>query len=155
MSDFVVRNRFSKPMRVVISGNGETAVKQEFRIECDINEIVARAKRGIAPAWVAKGVPRYGDFSNVPSLAEAFEKVALARDAFMQLPSQLRWELGNDPRRIDELTAEQCVRFKLVKQPAEPDVTGSEGGTPSRAFEGQDEPSKPKGKTASKQSDQV
>ena len=149
------RNRFSEPMRVIIHGVSETAVKQEFEGECDINEIVARAKRGIAPAWLAKGAPRYGDFSSVPTLAEAFEKVSLAREAFMTLPSQLRWELGNDPRRIDELTAEQCVRFKLVKQPAEPAVTGSEGGTPSRASDGQDDPSKPKGKTASKQSDQV
>lgn len=163
MSSVKVRSRFTVRARSKVPTVGiSSRVKQEFAADCDVNRIVERARKGIAPTWINQRQPRFGDFSKTPSLAEAFEKVAIAQDAFMQLPSKLRAELGNDFRRIDELTPEQAVRFGLVKQAAEPPVTGSKGGTPLSS-EGRQEgdpeafnkPAKPaKFSSASKQSGQ-
>jgi len=99
--------------------------QQQFKDECDINRIVKNAARGIAPRFLARGTPQFGDFSNVPSIEEAYDTIERAQSAFMNLPAQLRLELDNDPANISKLTKEQATRYKLTKelppQPAAPD----------------------------------
>lgn len=127
----VVRNRFSRSRRVVrMAATAEHLLtQQQFKDECDMNRIVKNAERGIPPRRFARGEPHYGDFSNVPDLAQSFEIVQRAQEAFMTLPSGLRAELGNDYRRINELTVDQVDRYKLRKTlPKE-----GEGQTPSPA----------------------
>lgn len=89
--------------------------QQQFKDECDINRIVQNAMRGIPPRFMARGTPQYGDFSRVSTLTEAYQVIEQAEEAFMDLPAQLRLELGNDPRNINHLTEEQLRRYKLLK----------------------------------------
>lgn len=109
--------------------------QQQFRDECDINRIVKNATRGIAPRFQARGVPQYGDFSQVPDLMGAYELVQRAEAAFMNLPAELRLELDNDPANINQLTQEQVIRFKLGKEappsqlPPPAPGQGATGGT--------------------------
>lgn len=114
---------------------GTILTKQEHRDECDVNLIVKRAQKGIAPAWVNSVPPRFGDFSSIPTLEEAHDRIVEAQEAFMTLPAKLRLELGNDPKRIDELTVEQLDRHGLIVKRTE--------GTPSAAPESEVEPQKP------------
>lgn len=142
------RNRFSTE-RVPQPQSTPSRTKQEFKAECDINRIVERAKRGLAPAFNPRK-PFYGDFSNVPTLTEAFARIEEAQEAFMTLPAQLRRELGNDPRNISDLTVEQCERYGLMKEKA-PDA--GDGGTPpspGQGARGVADPSNPPAKPAKK-----
>lgn len=139
----VIRDRNSRKRVTVRMADAppEAATQQQWKKECDINEIVNRASRGIAPKFVNKGTPRYGDFSNVPSLEAAYDRIKSAEAAFMTLPSKLRLELGNDPRNIDQLTKEQLERFKLLKEPAEPTEPNSPSQRPpSSSSAGQAQP---------------
>lgn len=118
----IVRNRNHR-MRVVpevhlIDDNLLT--QQQFRDECDMNSIVARANRGIAPSRVNRGTPQYGDFSNVPDIAASYNIVKNAEAAFMKLPAQLRLELDNNPANVNQITKDQLQRYKLLKEDSTP-----------------------------------
>jgi hypothetical protein len=113
--------------------NKPILTQQQFKKECDLNEIVAKARRGIAPTFNPRAQPVYGDFTNVPDLCEAMNRVISAREAFMTLPSGLRAELDNDFTRIDSLTEDQIKRYKLGRdlsastpQPADPGFSGGQ-----------------------------
>lgn len=109
----------------------DSLTQQQFRDDCDINQIVARAQRGIPPRFTARGEPHFGDFSEVPDLVSAYDLVERANEAFMTLPAQLRLELGNDPLRINELTREQIERYELnEKLPATPLASGVPSSSP-------------------------
>lgn len=98
--------------------------QQQFRDECDINRIVKNAERGIPPRFLARGTPQFGDFSNTPSIEEAYDTIQRAHSAFMNLPSQLRLELDNDPANINRLTQDQAERYKLLRElPPQPAVS--------------------------------
>jgi len=100
------------------------ATQQQFKDECDINRIVKNAERGISPRFLARGTPQFGDFSNTPSIEEAYDTIQRAHSAFMNLPSQLRLELDNDPANINRLTQDQAERYKLLRElPPQPAVS--------------------------------
>ncbi|MEM2002727.1 MAG: hypothetical protein QXT77_08795 [Candidatus Methanomethylicaceae archaeon] len=126
----IILRRFDR-VRVPDRGrevNPKLRTQQQFKDECDLNRIVKNAQKGIPPRFMAQGVPQYGDFSNVPDLAEAHQLIQDAYDAFMNLPSQLRLELGNDPRNINSITEEQARRHGLLKSsPAVPSPSGQDG----------------------------
>lgn len=118
-----IRKPFRSKVRVFVpeadpNADPKLAVKQEFREECDINEIMARMKRGInPPAWVTSATPYFGDFANLPeSLSEAFERVAKAKASFESLPLEFRRELDHDPRRLDSAPRELFERFGLTRK---------------------------------------
>lgn len=130
-------DRVRSPMEILETPDN-CLTKQEFKTECDMNVIVRRAMKGIPPAWTNPNSPQYGDFSNTPSLTEAYELIENAQEAFMNLPDELRRELDNDPRNISELTQDQISRYGLGKAPKKeaeavpPPHQESEGGRPSK-----------------------
>lgn len=114
--------------------------QQQFKDECDVNRIVANAERGVPPRFQNRGAPQYGDFSDVPDLTQAHNIIREAREAFLNLPSQLRLELENNPANINRLTKDQIERYGLARGnppsqqlpdtagQAEPDPAPSKGG---------------------------
>lgn len=127
-------DRVSRPARDFRDREKPILTQQQFKKECDLNEIVARARKGIAPVFNPRTQPVYGDFTNVPDLCEAMNRVISAREAFMTLPSGLRAELDNDFTRIDDLTEDQIKRYKLGRDlptstPSTADLVPS-GGQP-------------------------
>lgn len=107
--------------------------QQQFIDECDINKIIKKAQKGIQPLFLQRGVPQYGDFSNVPNLQQAYELVENAHHAFLNLPSGLRSELNNDPANINLITAEQITRYKLAKEDHQAQHPSQLPGAPSKA----------------------
>lgn len=151
------------PRRFARDFSNQHKVQQQFKSECDINVIVKRAEKGLVPAFMNRKAPAFGDFSEVPSLAEAYDRIAAAEQAFSELPAALRRELGNDPRNIGDLTDEQARRYNLLKTglPASPeDDQGSGGGRPPGKSEdapkgkSEAQPKSAKGAPASKQDSQ-
>lgn len=131
----LVRNRNHK-LRVTVpiyETPPKAATQQQFKDECDINRIVKNAQRGIPPKFLNRASPQYGDFSQVPSITEAYNIIKDAEEAFMTLPAQLRLELGNDPANYTKISTEQLKRFKLLKEPPSPadPVPPSENAKPA------------------------
>lgn len=121
MSKKLIRHAMSAPLRVPnpVLPEHPHRVKQEFKKEVDINEIVGRMKRGIMPPpWMTSATPRYGDLTEMPvSFMEAYDIVQRAEEAFDSLPLELRRAIDHDPRRLNELTYDQYKAFGLLKTP--------------------------------------
>lgn len=85
--------------RVITKFDGKKITDQSKLKASDINVIVKRAeKTGVMPPNVRQGV--YGDFTNIPSLEESFDIQRKAINSFMELPSQLRKLMDNDPTKL-------------------------------------------------------
>lgn len=80
---------------------GEVSLtKQSFTEDCDINKIIARHRRTGVLEHINPRTPMYGDFSRATDLHTALELVSTAREEFMELPSEIRAMVGNDPERL-------------------------------------------------------
>lgn len=77
----------------------DVRTKQEFKEECDINQILKMwIKTGQAP-FMATPVA-YGDFSQVTDFQESIELVTQTEQQFAALPSHLRDRFGNDAKQL-------------------------------------------------------
>lgn len=99
--------------------------QQSSKDECDINLIVAAAKRGADISHLSRAVPMYGDFTGLPSYRDALNMVNKARDMFMGLDAFVRERFGNDPGRLldflaDDKNRDEAVKLGLVKAPPAP-----------------------------------
>lgn len=78
-----------------------TMTQQHFKDECDINKIMQRYQvlgtPLVDPMVQPSGEPLFGDFSDLPTLQEAHNKLIEANEMFMSLPSSIRKRFGNDP----------------------------------------------------------
>lgn len=136
------RNSRLRVPQPVIPTPSNLLTQQQFADECDMNLIVAKAQKGIPPRFLAKGVPQFGDFSAVPNLTDAYNRVRDAEDAFMNLPAQLRLELGNDPRNIGNITRDQADRFKLLRDEPTPSKAVSASSSVGQTEKAGTEPAK-------------
>lgn len=69
--------------------------KSEYRDECNINNVIARALRtGVLPG--VKQEALYGDFTEVTDYATAQVKIAEAKSEFEQLPSHIKEKFDNE-----------------------------------------------------------
>jgi len=103
----------------------ESLTKQEFKEECDANEILRRAANGQDLSAVLNSrVAQYGDFTNIPDFRESMDLIARANGMFMQLDWKLRERFGNDPAKLmdflqDPENRDEAVRLGLVNAPKE------------------------------------
>lgn len=89
-----------------ISGFGPGKTIQSQKEEADINTIVRNfGVTGKLPQGVR--IPTYGDFDGVSDYREALHAIRDAEKAFLQMPSDLRAKLGNDPQRFVEWCADK------------------------------------------------
>lgn len=105
--------------------SGVSKTDQSYAKLCDINNIVAQFHRtGKLPE--STKIPRFGDFSEVPTLEESFEVVKTAREAFMQLPADIRKLIDNDPSKLENFIADSenleiCQKYGLLEKTVEPE----------------------------------
>ncbi len=77
----------------------ETLAQQNFKDECDINNIMERfGLTGELPSSPLP--PQYGDFSGVLDYHSAMNAVLAAQDAFADLPAPMRARFDNDPNNL-------------------------------------------------------
>lgn len=143
----VIRSAYSyrEPVNNPVSGE-PSRTKQEFKKEVDINEIVARMRRGIMPPpWMTSNTPRYGDFSNMPtSFQEAYSIVEAGEAAFASLPLEFRRALDHNPANLPNAPRELFEQFGLIKKPesAEQPTAASKASGSSEGQGDQDLPVK-------------
>lgn len=76
--------------------------QQQFKDDADINNIIARYEVTgmlVDPLTPVSRTPQFGDFSDMPSYQEAQNVLVAAQNAFMDLPSDIREQFGNDPAK--------------------------------------------------------
>lgn len=107
--------------------------------DCDINTIVARMKKGIAPQLSAKeGV--FLDSTGVKDLAHAFNMTREANETFAKLPSATRKRFDNDPLKMiafmedgSKEALEESVKLGLRERRQVKESSGGPTSTPSAA----------------------
>lgn len=76
---------------------GSSLTKQEFKEDCDMNNILKKYnKTGLLPDMI-KNNPQFGDFSSTTTYQEALNICLHAQTQFENLPSTVRDRFGNDP----------------------------------------------------------
>ncbi|UDN67647.1 internal scaffolding protein [robinz microvirus RP_82] len=111
--------------------------KQEFKDECDINNIIkAYSQTGMLNHVAANAADgRYEDLPDNHELQDAILLVAAAEASFMSLPAKIRDRFGNDPVRFVEFTSNpdnlsEMHTLGLLRPDYVPPGTGGDGGAP-------------------------
>lgn len=92
---------------------GKSLTDQSFKNSSDINQIIAHyQKTGILPQGKN---PQYLDISQLPDFMEAHDIVLAAHEMFSSLPSDIRKEMGNDPRNLESYINDPKNHSKLVE----------------------------------------
>lgn len=97
---------------------------QSYRNEVNVNSIMKKYFKD-RDASIFRGPGSFIDLTTVTDLQGAFARVAAAEDAFMQLPSEIRTSLDNDPRNLESYLAnpknfDDAVKYGLFEKPPEP-----------------------------------
>ena len=138
------RTRYEKFPRRRTAIEGISKTQQQFKEECDINNIMKKfAKTGELPHMM-KTEPRYGEFADVPDYLEAMNTVAHANEQFAALSSQVRKRFGNDPQEFlafatNGENAEEMIKMGLATRrpmPQESESVGEPSPTPSKRKKG-------------------
>ncbi len=117
----------------------ETLAQQQFKDECDINNIMERfGLTGELPTSPLP--PQYGDFSGVLDYHSAMNAVLAAQDAFSELPATIRARFENDPNSLirfldDPNNRDEAIKLGLVDS-KEPRAAMPEPSEPASAPSG-------------------
>lgn len=99
--------------------------KQEFKAECDINNILAQYRQTGMVRHIS-GQAAQGRYEHLPEpvdFQEALHQVEAARASFMSLPANVRDRFHNEPVEFlafiaDQANREEAVKLGLVVPPA-------------------------------------
>lgn len=116
-------NRYAPPASPSIEFNEPSMTDRSFKVECDINNIVNRCMQtGLMPQ-VEGGL--YGDFVGLPdNLQDSYALISDAQERFMQLPSNIRAEFGNDPMQLisfinNDANRGRAIELGLIDKPTQ------------------------------------
>lgn len=95
--------------------------QQHHKDQCDVNKIIARAKKGAAITHLNPYQGQYQDLTLLPDYATALNTVIKANEAFMALPATVRDEFAHDPEKLikfvaDEKNYERALELGLVSK---------------------------------------
>lgn len=101
-----------------------SATKQEFKAECDINNILKQYKATGMIRHIAAQGPIYADLPSDIDFQGSLNMVLEAQTAFGTLPSKIRERFANDPRRFlafmaDPSNLDEMVKLGLAKKTEE------------------------------------
>ena len=88
-----------------LDDDGNPAVgrcKQAHKAECDMNNIIRKHDKTGLVTHVNTATQQYGDFTEVNEYQVNLNMIMEAREAFAELPSEVRKRFGNDPGQFFE-----------------------------------------------------
>ena len=91
----------------------ESSVKREFQEEADMRNIVKRWMQTKTLTHVMQEQPTYGDFTSGGDLLEVLNRGEKAWDDFMNLPSNVRDHVDNDPVKFLDMVYDPSRRPEL------------------------------------------
>lgn len=91
-----------------------TLAKQEFKDECDINNVMLQyARTGELPYTTAK--PSFGDFRSARTYQESMNLIIEAQKTFSNLPAMVRAQFKNDPSQLIDFLNNPQNRDKAIE----------------------------------------
>lgn len=90
--------RFAKTGELYYPEYKDGMTKQSFKDSTDINKILDKARKGHAISHVNRFGAEYGDFTDMPDLLTAHERLKRAQEIFDELPAEVKREFGQDPQ---------------------------------------------------------
>lgn len=128
---------YERTPRVSYACEGESATVQDFARECDINEIVKRAKRtGTMPVPLWQGEMQFGVLPD-ETLQDVMNRQVDIKNYFDALPSGIRLRFGNNSMVFVEFMANESNWDEarklglLAPAPAEPAKAPDEPAAPA------------------------
>jgi len=94
--------RYVAPIRPKTVNKEPSMTDQSQAAATDINNIVKQYLKTGDEAYLKRRAGQYADLTQIGDLAESLTQIELANEAFMELPSDLRLKLGNDPVQFIE-----------------------------------------------------
>lgn len=110
------RTKYSRK-RVFSPAGSKSMTDQQYKDECSIDAIIK--KYGIMGQPVPQPFGTGGDVSELGDFASVMQKVAVAREQFMDLPSEIRARFGHSPEAFynwlaDSKNTEEAVKLGLL-----------------------------------------
>lgn len=129
------------PLRRQLLGFDEGRTKQQFKDECDINNIMKKYERNLLLDHVNRFNGQYADVTGDVDYQTALNTIISAEEAFFSIPAKIRARFENDPQRFLEFVSDPSNREELGKmgllkkavaqpgsKPREPGTGESPGG---------------------------
>lgn len=131
-------SRFNPAPKVTVKCEDISLTQQSFAADADINNIIRRyTQTGVLvdPFSTNGRTPQFGDFSVITDFHTAQTAVCHAREAFNELPSDVRKRFNNDPGQLlaflaDSANMDEAIKLGLVNPPekASPADGGGDDG---------------------------
>lgn len=90
------KSAYSARERVSTTVEGESMTQQHFAHEQDVRTIISQYDKTGLIANVARGVAKYGDYSEINEYRESLDLVNNANQMFMELPAEVREKFNNN-----------------------------------------------------------
>lgn len=103
---------YGPKQKIAIAFDGPGRTKQQFKDECDINKIMSRFQMTNTIDWLNQNPAQYIDCTGF-DYDEAMRTVAAANSLFQSMPSNLRSQFDNDPRKFVEFVENPQNRSRL------------------------------------------
>lgn len=115
------------PRTYAFQTTGESMTQQQFKSECDVNNILAKYKRTGMLSHIQKHQGNFGDFSSIEDYQTSLGKLMQAQQSFESLPSELRAKFDNDPAQLvsflsDKKNDAEAVKLGLKIERKEPET---------------------------------
>ena len=93
----------------------ESMTQQQFKAECDVNNILAKYKRTGMLSHIQKHQGNFGDCSSIEDYQTSLGKLMQAQQSFESLPSELRAKFENDPAQLISFLSDEKNNAEAVK----------------------------------------
>ena len=103
------------PRTYAFQTTGESMTQQQFKAECDVNNILAKYKRTGMLSHIQKHEGNFGDFSSLEDYQTSLGKLMQAQQSFESLPSELRAKFENDPAQLISFLSDEKNNAEAVK----------------------------------------
>ena len=111
----------SKRKRVQTFNDEPSMTQQQFKSQCDINQIIKKFEKTGLVTHLNHSQGQYGDFSKISNFQENLNMVMQAQMAFDALPAAVRKRFANDPSQLldfiqDDSNYDEALKLGLVSQ---------------------------------------
>ena len=103
------------PRTYAFQTTGESLTQQQFKAECDVNNILAKYKRTGMLSHIQKHQGNFGDFSSIEDYQSSLGKLMQAQQSFESLPSELRAKFENDPAQLISFLSDEKNDAEAIK----------------------------------------
>lgn len=123
-----------KRKRIQTFNTEPTMTQQQFKSQCDINQIIKKFEKTGMISHLNNNAGNYGDFSTIQNFQQNLNMVLSAQSSFDALPPEVRKRFGNNPSNLidfvqNESNYEEAVKLGLVQKKPDPAPTQNDDKT--------------------------